>query len=159
MTRKTIATIPFRIAKKITPEQLKKRLQSTEGRMAELITNLSGGMFFVYFHVIAFVLFFITRPFQIEIFNILLSLEAVFLATFILVAQKRQALIDEYRELEEEKEQQEEEKEKEELEEDVEDIQKDLDDIKSAMSFIQEKISSIEKLPSQNGKGRQSQTT
>ena len=148
MTKKSITRIPIAIAQGLTPDQIKKRLRSTEGRLAEYITSLSGSMIFVYIHVVAFALFFIFRPFQVEVFNIFLSLEAVFLATFILVAQKRQALVDEYRELEEEKEQQEEEREKEELEEDVEDIQKDLDDIKDAMKFIQEKISSIEKLPS-----------
>src|SRR3990167_1369941 len=132
----------------VKPEQLIKRLHSFEGRLAESITNLSGSIVFVYLHVIAFTLFFIFRPFQVEIFNIFLSLEAVFLATFILVAQRRQALVDEVREQEEE------EREQEELEEEVEDIQKDLDDIKNAMKFIQEKISSIEKIPaSQNGNG------
>jgi len=154
MIRKSIAKIPLRIAREITPEHLRKRLQSSEGRIADFITNLSGSMIFIYLHIIAFTLFFTYRPFELAIFNILLSLEAVFLATFILVAQKRQALIEEYRELEEEQEQEEEEREKEELEEDVEDIQKDLDDIKSAMNFIQEKISAIEKSPiSQNANG------
>src|SRR3989344_1567120 len=134
----------------VKPEQLIKRLHSFEGRLAESITNLSGSIVFIYLHVIAFTLFFIFRPFQVEIFNIFLSLEAVFLATFILVTQRRQALVDEVRELEEEEEQEEEEREQGELE----DIQKDLDDIKSAMRFIQEKISSIEKSPvSQNGSG------
>ena len=138
----------------VKPEQLIKRLHSFEGRLAESIKNLSGSIIFIYLHVIAFTFFFIFRPFQVEIFNIFLSLEAVFLATFILVAQRRQALVDEVRELEEEEEQEEEEREQEELEEEVEDIQKDLDDIKNAMKFIQEKISSIEKSPtSQNGNG------
>ena len=138
----------------VKPEQLIKRLHSFEGRLAESITNLSGSIVFIYLHVIAFTLFFIFRPFQVEIFNIFLSLEAVFLATFILVTQRRQALVDEVRELEEEEEQEEEEREQEELEGEVEDIQKDLDDIKSAMRFIQEKISAIEKSPaSQNGNG------
>ena len=38
------------------------------------------------------------------------SLEAIFLATFVLINQNRQALVDEFRELEEEKRQEEEEK-------------------------------------------------
>jgi len=77
----------------------------------------------------------------------LVSLEAIFLATFILINQNRQALVDTYRELEEEQEEEEEEKEQEELEEDVQDIQKDLDDIKSAIAFIQQKVNSLEKTP------------
>lgn len=135
-----------------SPEQLIKRLHSFEGRLAEFITNWSGSMYFVYAHVIAFTLFFIFQPFDIGVFNIFLSLEAVFLATFIMVAQKRQALVDTVRELEEEEEEEEEEKEQEELEEDVEDIQKDLDDIKNAMAFIQQKISDLEKSPAASEK-------
>ena len=81
------------------------------------------------------------------VFNIFLSLEAVFLATFIMVSQNRQALVDTYRELEEKQEEQEEEKEQEELTEDVQDIQKDLDDIKNAMAFIQQKITALENSP------------
>lgn len=150
MTKKSITRLPLSIARGITPEQVKKKLQSSEGRFAEFITGFSGSMMFVYVHAIAFALFFIFRPFQIELFNIILSLEAVFLATFILVAQKRQALVDEYRELEEEREQEEEEREQEELEEEVEDIQKDLDDIKNAINFIQQKVTSIEKIPNTN---------
>lgn len=130
------------------PEVLVKKLHSFEGRIAEKIVSLSGSMYFIYFHIVAFTLFFILRPFEEQVFNILLSLEAVFLATFILVAQKRQAIVEEVRELADEQEEAEEEKEQEELEEDVQDIQKDLDDIKNAMAFIQQKITSLEKTPS-----------
>lgn len=126
------------------PDQLLKRLHSFEGKLAELITNMSGSMIFVYAHTIVFTLFFVFRPFGTDLFNIFLSLEAVFLATFILVTQKRQALIDTYRDLEEQQEELEEEREQEELEEEVEDIQKDLDDIKNAIAFIQQKITKVE---------------
>ncbi|MBI2443012.1 MAG: DUF1003 domain-containing protein [Candidatus Levybacteria bacterium] len=127
------------------PEQLVKKLHSAEGRIADVITYFAGSMYFVYLHIIFFTLFFIYKPFEVEVFNIFLSLEAIFLATFIMISQNRQALIDTYRELEEEQEQREEEKEQEELEEDVEDIQKDLEDIKKAMSFIQQKLTAVEK--------------
>lgn len=122
----------------ISPEQLLKKLHGFEGRLAAAITAISGSMTFVYFHIATFTLFFIFRPFQVEVFNILLSLEAVFLATFIMITQNRQAILETYRELEEEKEEQE-------AEEEVEDIQKDLDDIKNAISFIQQKITHVEK--------------
>lgn len=140
-------------SKELSAEHLLKQLHSFEGRLAELITSFSGSMTFVYLHIIAFTLFFIFRPFQVEVFNIFLSLEAIFLAAFIMIAQNRQALVDTYRELEEEKEQQEEEKEQDELEEEVEDIQKDLDDIKRAISFIQEKVTNVEKLKPHNSSG------
>lgn len=131
----------------IRPEQLLKKMHSFEGRIASVITAFSGSMLFVYLHIIAFTLFFIFRPFPVEVFNIFLSLEAVFLATFIMVAQNRQALLETYRELEEEKEEQE-------AEEEVEDIQKDLDDIKNAIAFIQQKVTHVEKAKTDsNGNG------
>lgn len=136
--------------KELSTEHLLKRLHSFEGRLAALITSFSGSMTFVYLHIIAFTLFFIFKPFQVEIFNIFLSLEAIFLATFIMIAQNRQALVDTYRELEEDKEQLEEEKEQDELEEEVEDIQKDLDDIKKAITLISEKVTNVEKLKPHN---------
>jgi uncharacterized membrane protein len=138
----------------VTPEQLVKKLHSFEGRLAEFITRWSGSMYFVYAHVIIFTFFFIFKPFEESIFNIFLSLEAVFLATFIMVAQNRQALVDTVRELEEDADELEEEKEQEELEEDVQDIQKDLDDIKNAMAFIQQKISGLEKSPATSDKSK-----
>jgi uncharacterized membrane protein len=69
---------------------------------------------------------------------IVVSLEAIFLSTFILIAQNRQELLEEYRELEEEKEDQEQ-------EEEVEDIQQDLDQIKAAIKLISEKVVNMEK--------------
>ncbi len=135
------------LSAEIRPEQLLKKLHSVEGRIAATITAISGSMYFVYLHIIAFTLFFIYRPFPVEVFNIFLSLEAVFLATFIMVSQNRQAILETYRELEEEKEEQE-------AEEEVEDIQKDLDDIKNAIAFIQQKVTHVEKAKTDsNGNG------
>lgn len=146
------------------PEQLLKELHSFEGRFAEIISIFAGSMYFVYFHVLWFSLWITINqgmfepwiqpfdPFPYGLLTMLVSLEAIFLATFIMINQNRQALVDTYRELEEEKEQQQEEKEQDELEEEVEDIQKDLDDIKNAITFIQQKVTGIEKIqPNKNG--------
>lgn len=141
----------------ITPEQVARRIHSFEGNMAQAISNFSGNMWFVYLHVFWFVAwFFINRgdvsfiqpfdPFPYGLLTMIVSLEAIFLSTFILINQNRQALVDTYRELEEEQEQ-------EEQEEDVEDIQKDIDDIKNAMSFIQTKLSNVEKAQPVSGNG------
>lgn len=152
--------LPFGIAQGTKPEQLLKKIHSAEGRFAELISNLSGSMYFVYFHIIWFGSWILINsgyfviinnfipafdPYPFGLLTMLVSLEAIFLSTFILINQNRQALVDTYRELEDEREEAEEEKEQEELEEDVEDIQKDLDDIKNAMIFIQQKINDLEK--------------
>ena len=149
--------LPLGFPQGTKPEQVLKKIHSLEGRIAEFITKWSGSMYFVYLHIVVFTLFFIFKPFDTSIFNIVLSLEAVFLATFIMVSQNRQALVETYRELEEEQEEQEEEKEQEELEEDVQSIQADLDDIKNAMAFIQQKISDLEKSPATSEKPKISQ--
>ena len=141
------------------PEQVLKKIHSVEGHLAEFISNWAGSMPFVYFHVIWFAAWIILNstvvfdyiqpfdPFPYGLLTMIVSLEAIFLATFIMINQNRQALFDTYRELEEEQEELEEEKEQEELEEDVEDIQRDLDDIKNALTFIQQKINELEKTP------------
>ncbi len=141
----------------VTPEQLTKRLHSFEGRLAAYISRFAGSMWFVYLHVVWFGAWIILNnpkyglapfdPFPYGLLTMIVSLEAIFLSTFIMINQNRQELVDTVRELEEEEEEQEEEKEQEELEEDVQDIQKDLDDIKNAMAFIQQKINDLEKIP------------
>lgn len=140
----------FPLPAEVRPEQLFQRLHSFENRSAEAITNFSGSMWFVYFHIIWFTIWILTNhgvfkpflpifdPFPYGLLTMIVSLEAIFLATFIMITQNRQALIETYRELEEEQE-------AEEAEEEVEDIQKDLEDIKNAMTFIQQKIATVEK--------------
>lgn len=151
--------LPLDLPEGIKPEQLLKKLHSFEGRLAAMITRFAGSMLFVYFHIVWFGGWIVLNytgfkhiappfdPFPYGLLTMVVSLEAIFLSTFIMINQNRQALVQTYRELEDEQEAQEEEKEQEELEEDVEDIQKDLDDIKNAIEFIQKKISTIEKTP------------
>jgi uncharacterized membrane protein len=153
------------------PEQLLEKMHSAEGRVADFITHFSGSMWFVYLHAIWFTFWILANagllkpfvhpfdPFPYGLLTMLVSLEAIFLSTFILISQNRQALVDTYREIEEDQEQEEEEKEQEELEQDVEtlgkdvgelgeefdDMQQDLDDIKSALDLIQKKLTNVEK--------------
>ena len=146
------------------PEQLLKRLHSFEGRFAQAITNFAGSMYFVYFHVVWFGAWIILNhtdfihgikpfdPFPYGLLTMIVSLEAIFLATFIMINQNRQALVETYRELEEDEEQQVEEAQQEELEEDVEDIQKDIDEIRDALIFIQQKLSTLDKSPTNTNK-------
>lgn len=140
------------VRKRITPTALLRELHSFEGRLAEFISTFAGSMPFVYFHVLWFGFWIYANkgyleplipvfdPFPYGLLTMIVSLEAIFLSTLIMISQNRQVILDTYRELEEEKEEREEEKE-------VEDIQKDLDDIKNAISFIQQKISSLEHNP------------
>lgn len=151
----------------IKPEQLVEKLHSAESRLAQIITTFSGSMMFAYLHAVWFGLWILINqgllkpfipvfdPFPYGLLTMIVSLEAIFLSTFIMVAQNRQALVDTYRELEEDKEQEEEDKEQEELEQDVEglglevkelgeevdDIQKDLDNIIKGIAQIQQRLS------------------
>lgn len=137
-----------------------KKIHSAEGRLAGMITGFSGSVNFVYFHTLWFAFWVSANqgwlkpyvhpfdPFPYGLLTMLVSLEAIYLATFILIAQNRQELLEEYRELEEEQEEQEQ-------EEEVEDIQRDLDQIKVAIKLISDKVGSMEKLhnaTSKNGK-------
>jgi len=141
----------------VKPEFVLKKLHSPEGKIADAITYFAGSMAFVYVHTVWFAFWIIANhgllkpfipvfdPFPYGLLTMIVSLEAIFLATFIMISQNRQALIDTYREYEEQQEQREEDKEQAELEEEVEDIQQDLDDIKKAMLFIQGKLDVLEK--------------
>lgn len=156
MKEKLTKLIHPELTKDIQPETLLRNLHSAEGKLAEVISAFAGSMLFAYLHVVWFGFWIAANngylpnvvpfdPFPYGLLTMIVSLEAIFLATFIMVNQNRQAMVDTYREFEEEQEQKEEEQEQEELEEEVEDIQKDLDDIKNAISFIQTKITSVEK--------------
>ncbi len=73
--------------------------RSTEERLADAITDFSGHMYFVYFHIIWFGVwilinlgYFGVKPFDPYPFGLLtmvVSLEAIFLATFVLISQNR----------------------------------------------------------------------
>lgn len=156
-SQKTTTIHTEHLGKNTRAERILKELHSAENRLAEFISGFAGSMSFVYFHVIWFVLWILMNhgffapfirpfdPFPYGLLTMTVSLEAIFLSTFILITQNRLALVDTYRELEEEQEQKAEEVQQEELEEEVEDIQKDLDDIKNAILFIQQKVLSLEK--------------
>lgn len=111
--------------------------RKAETKIAETITGFAGSMFFVYLHVIAFILFFIFRPVQIELFNVTLSLEAIFLATFIMVSQNRQEELLEERAREEEQEEEETREGLEDIQEDFDSLRVDLDEMKNLISRLE----------------------
>ena len=76
-----------------------KRLQN---RIADAITRFAGSMPFVYLHVVWFVLWiaFGVEPFPFGLLTMIVSLEAIFLSTFVMISQnradaKRQVIADE----------------------------------------------------------------
>ncbi|CAN5185176.1 hypothetical protein BH09PAT1_BH09PAT1_1190 [soil metagenome] len=137
------------IPKGLNPEHLTRQLNSAEGKFADLVSKWAGSTTFVYVHVVWFGFWIAANhgwlkpfvavfdPFPYGLLTMVVSLEAIFLSAFILIAQNRQALIDTYRELQDEKEQKEEEKDQEELEQDVEEIGQDVDEIGRDVDKIQ----------------------
>lgn len=149
------------LAKELKPEQLLRQLNTAEGKLAEAISRWAGSMSFVYIHVLWFSFWILANhgilaplipifdPFPYGLLTMIVSLEAIFLATFIMIAQNRQALLDTYRELEEEREQAIEEKEQEALEQDVEEISQDVDEISKDVDKIQAGLNDLMKAVSQ----------
>jgi len=81
-----------------------ERSRCLQERVADAITAWSGSMLFVYVHVIWFGLWIVinlhlTRfpafdPYPFGLLTMIVSLEAIFLATFVLISQNRQATVD-----------------------------------------------------------------
>jgi uncharacterized membrane protein len=73
-------------------EQLDKRASDAQLRIADMITAFAGSMTFVYLHVVLFavwMLVFEKSPWPT--LTLIVSLEAIFLSTFVMIGQNRQA--------------------------------------------------------------------
>jgi uncharacterized membrane protein len=68
-----------------------ERHQSIQARVADGITAFAGSMPFVYVHVVWFGLWLLLRvePFPYGLLTMIVSLEAIFLATFVMISQNR----------------------------------------------------------------------
>lgn len=78
--------------------------KSIQDRFADLITNFSGSMSFFYLHLAWFVVWIAWNsgkipgvkafdPFPYGLLTMIVSLEAIFLSTFVLISQNRMALV------------------------------------------------------------------
>jgi uncharacterized membrane protein len=71
---------------------IERRAQDVQVRVATAITRFAGSMMFVYLHIIVFagwMLFIEKSPWQT--LTLIVSLEAIFLSTFVMIGQNRQA--------------------------------------------------------------------
>ena len=73
-----------------------ERAKSVQNRVADAITAVAGSMIFVYLHVIVFGYWLITSgqpfvddPFPFGLLTMIVSLEAIFLSTFVMISQNR----------------------------------------------------------------------
>jgi uncharacterized membrane protein len=76
----------------VTAAMLAQRAENAQLRLADRITTFAGSMPFVYLHAAAFALWMIfieSSPWPT--LTLIVSLEAIFLSTFVLIGQNRQA--------------------------------------------------------------------
>lgn len=111
-------------------------------KIAEKISDFAGSMTFVYLHTIWFALWFVFKL-DINLLTLIVSLEAIYLSTFIMITQNRQeetqeAIIAEVQDEELEQD-------IDEISEDVDKIELDVDKIEEDVDEIQEDIESMEK--------------
>jgi uncharacterized membrane protein len=83
-------------------EHDKKRAEAVQNRIADRITAFSGSMLFVYIHIIWFGCWigFGVEKYPFGLLTMIVSLEAIFLSTFVMISQnradaKRQVVADE----------------------------------------------------------------
>lgn len=92
----------------INANQEIKRVKKLQNRVADKITAFAGTMAFVYFHVVWFTLWVLLNvgvfgafwkfdDFPFGFLTMTVSLEAIFLSTFVLISQNRQGQIAEMR--------------------------------------------------------------
>jgi uncharacterized membrane protein len=72
-------------------EHAKERRASLQNRVADRITQFAGSMTFVYLHVLWFALWILlgVEKFPFGLLTMIVSLEAIFLSTFVLISQNR----------------------------------------------------------------------
>jgi len=96
--------LPVRPPVPINPalvEHAKRRAEYDQNRVADTITAFAGSMAFVYIHVVWFACWigFGVEPYPFGLLTMIVSLEAIFLSTFVMISQnradaKRQVLAD-----------------------------------------------------------------
>ena len=74
-------------------EHAKERAESVQNRIADRITDFAGSMQFVYLHVLWFGLWIGlgAEKYPYGLLTMIVSLEAIFLSTFVMIGQNRQA--------------------------------------------------------------------
>jgi uncharacterized membrane protein len=86
--------LPPRMEPPINPalvKQAQKRAEDFESRIADAITRFAGSMTFVYLHVIWFASWigFGVEDYPYGLLTMIVSLEAIFLSTFVMISQNR----------------------------------------------------------------------
>ncbi len=82
----------------VVVKQWEKRASDIQLRIADKITAFAGSMAFVWIHVVIFALWIVVLgmllngdPYPFGMLTMIVSLEAIFLSTFVMIGQNRQA--------------------------------------------------------------------
>jgi uncharacterized membrane protein len=72
-------------------EHAEKRAESVQNRIADQITAFAGSMWFVYIHIVWFSCWigFGVEKYPFGLLTMIVSLEAIFLSTFVMISQNR----------------------------------------------------------------------
>jgi uncharacterized membrane protein len=86
--------VPVKLPEPINPALVKhaeKRAESAQNRIADRITAFAGSMMFVYLHIIWFGCWigFGVEDYPFGLLTMIVSLEAIFLSTFVMISQNR----------------------------------------------------------------------
>jgi uncharacterized membrane protein len=83
-------------------EHARQRADSAQNRIADRITAFAGSMLFVYLHIVWFTVWIVSgvEHYPFGLLTMIVSLEAIFLSTFVMISQnradaKRQIVADE----------------------------------------------------------------
>jgi len=73
-------------------EQAEERARSAQNRIADNITRFAGSMWFVYLHIAWFSIWIASgvEHYPYGLLTMIVSLEAIFLSTFVMISQNRQ---------------------------------------------------------------------
>ena len=68
-----------------------ERAQSVQNRVADRITSFAGSMLFVYVHIVWFAVWILlgVESYPFGLLTMIVSLEAIFLSTFVMISQNR----------------------------------------------------------------------
>ena len=75
----------------VVTAHLASRAADVQLRVADGITKFAGSMMFVYLHAVIFVVWMLVTPSPWATLTLVVSLEAIFLSTFVMIGQNRQA--------------------------------------------------------------------
>lgn len=85
-------TTPAQRHHPVVVAQSGQRAQALQLRIADAITEFAGSMTFVYLHAVVFVLWMVfVEPNPWPKLTLVVSLEAIFLSTFVMIGQNRQS--------------------------------------------------------------------